>query len=145
MKTIKILLALLPLFLIFPSCSSDDDNDSDNNSQVISQLLGKWKLDGVTVNGGDFEPIPSDDQFIYEFKTGGVITITADFFDDLDDDDVISGTYTVNNNILNVTMDGESLSHTILQITTTSLRLSARMDADEDPGLDDVVFFFTKM
>ena len=150
MKTIKILFALLPLFFIFPSCSSNDDEQTDNNSQLISQLLGKWRLDGVTINHGDFEPIPADQDIIYEFKTGGIITITGDFFDDFDDDDddddiVYSGTYTVINNILNIRIDGETLPHTITQISNTSLRLAARFDADDDEGLEDVILHFTKM
>ena len=149
MKTIKILFALLPLFLIFPSCSSDDDEPADNNSQVITQLLGKWELDEVSVDGGDFEEIPDDQDVIFEFKTGGIITITADFFDDFDDetddDEVFSGTYTVNNNVINITIVGDSMPHTILQITNTSLRLSARFDADDDPALETIIYHFTKI
>ena len=148
MKTIKILFAFLPLFLIFSSCSSDDDEPADNNSQVISQLLGKWELDEFSVDGGDFEEIPDDQDIIFEFKTGGIITITADFFfddDEVDDDEVFTGTYTVNNNIINITIDGDSMPHTILQISNTSLRLSARFDADDDPALENFIYHFTKM
>ena len=144
MKTIKILFALLPLFLIFPSCSSDDDEPADNNSQVISQLLGKWQLDEASINGGPFVTIPDDEDLFYEFKTGGIITITGDFFDDFDEDDededeVYSGTYTVINNIINIRIDGETLPHTINQISNTTLRLAVRFDPD------NVVMSFTKM
>ena len=145
MKTIKILFALLPLFLIFPSCSSDDDEPADNNSQVISQLLGKWQLDEVSVDG---QEIPEDLDIIFEFKTGGIITITGNFFlddDGADDDEVFSGTYTVNNNVINITIDGDTMPHNILQISNTLLRLSARFDADDDPELDNVIYHFIKM
>ena len=145
MKTIKILFALLPLFLIFPSCSSDDDEPADNNSQVISQLLGKWQLDEVSVDG---QEIPEDLDIIFEFKTGGIITITGNFFlddDRADDDEVFSGTYTVNNNVINITIDGDTMPHNILQISNTLLRLSARFDADDDPELDNVIYHFIKM
>ena len=131
--------ALLPFFLVFSSCSENDDEPAGNNSEVISKLLGNWMYDGLTANGGVFEESPSDDDEIYEFKTGGVVTIT------FDDDDGYSGTYTVNNNSLTIRIEGESATYTITQLTNTSLRLSARIEADENPGLDDVVFYFTRI
>ncbi|MEP6261016.1 MAG: lipocalin family protein [Gillisia sp.] len=146
MKTIKILFALLPLFLIFPSCSSDDDAPADN-PVTVSQLLGKWKMDAASINGGAFIPIPDDEDIIYEFKTGGIITISYDFFDDdeNDDDDIYTGTYTLSNNIVTIIIDGDTVPHTITQISNTSMRLAARFDWDENQGLDDVVFNFTKI
>ena len=144
MKTIKILFALLPLFLIFPSCSSDDDEPAENNSVVISQLLGKWQMDAASINGGNFIPIPDDEDIIYEFKMGGIITVTYDFSDD-DVDDVYTGTYTLNNNIVTIIIDGETVPHTITQISTTAMRLAARFNWDEGSGLEDVVMSFTKI
>ena len=146
MKTIEILFAFLPHFLVLPSRSYKDDEPADINSQVISQLLGKWRLDGATINGGDFKPIPPDQDVIYEFKTGGIITITGDFFDDFDDDDEFyCGPYSVNNNIISIKIDGVTLPHAIYQISDTTLRLAAPRDADADKGLKDVILHFTKM
>ena len=147
MKTIKILFALLPLFLIFPSCSSDDDEPADNNTVVISQLLGKWQMDAASINGGNFIPIPDDEDIIYEFKTGGIISVTYNFSDDDEelDDDVYTGTYTLNNNIVTIIIEGDTVPHTITQISTTALRFAARIDWDENSGLDDVVMSFAKI
>ena len=105
-------------------------------------------MDAASINGGAFIPIPDDEDIIYEFKTGGIITITYDFFDDDendDDDDIYTGTYTLSNNIVTIIIDGDTVPHTITQISNTSLRLAARYDWDENQGLDDVVFNFTKI
>jgi len=145
MKTIKILFAFLPHFLVLPSRSYKDDEPVDNNSQLISQLQGKWKLDGARVSEGDIESNPTGQDVIYEFRPGGIIKITGDFFDDFDkDDEFYRGSYTVNNNIVNIKIDGETLPHAIHQISETTLRFAAPRDAD-DKGLKDVILHFTKI
>ena len=147
MKTIKILFALLPLFLVFASCSNDDDEPANNNSEVITQLLGEWTLDGYTADGGAFEAIPEEITIIYEFKTGGIVTISYTYDDDDEEyeDLVKNGTYTVNNNTVTIRIDGENVPHAINQLTATSMRLAARVDVDDDEGLEDAVLYFTKV
>ena len=147
MKTIKILFALLPLFLVFTSCSNDDDEPANNNSEVITQLLGEWMLDGYTAGGGAFEDLPEEITIIYEFKTGGIVTISYTYDDDDEEleDEEDSGTYTVNNNSVTIRINGEDVTYAINQLTATSLRLAARVDVDEDGDLEDAVLYFTKV
>ena len=59
---------LLIVILSFNSCNTDDENSSDNNSQLI---IGLWEFE--TINGDPFPFHPADIGIVheYEFKSNG--------------------------------------------------------------------------
>lgn len=83
----KQILLLLVVSLMF-SCSNDEDN-------LETELIGKWKLIEVLADPGDgsgtFEPVRSNK--IIEFKSDGTLTTNNSLCDPYSDEMISSGTY----------------------------------------------------
>ncbi|RSC95008.1 hypothetical protein [Tenacibaculum singaporense] len=83
----KQILLLLVVSLMF-SCSNDEDN-------LETELIGKWKLIEVLADPGDgsgtFEPVRSNKTI--EFKSDGTLTTNNSLCDPYSDEMISSGTY----------------------------------------------------
>lgn len=110
MKKILFLFLMLPLLV---ACGSDDDDDYTN-----SDIVGTWVLQSsiakeVKTNSNeatqaikDDIAIPNDSEVSYTFAADGKVTIN-------EDDDIVSGTYSLSGNKLTMTIYGEKATVTI--------------------------------
>lgn len=141
MKTTVILPALLTCFLIFISCSADDENSDtieSNNPELVAKLQGKWLLEGFTINGGEFLDLPQEEEVFYEFKSGGALTFTFPGGSE-------QSTYQVINNTLIMGSGSDTGIYDISNVTDSGFRLSGKGDTDGDQILEDIVLFFIKV
>lgn len=112
------------------SCSSDDDNGSTNNTDLI---LGKWmfyqdgEIEGTSEYLEDWEhDCPTKKDYL-EFTSGG------DFFGVIYDTDCSfegsTGTYEINGNLLKVTTQDYGVTYsetlTIETLNSTTLRVTS--------------------
>lgn len=136
MKTTIIYSLIFSCFFIFSACSNDDDSSTDN-SEVQAKLQGKWLYEGLTINGAFEEPAVEEGNVYYDFKAGGVLVVTEGAGS-------INGTYLVTGSDLTLRIDGEVVTFKIMKLTTNVLELFGNIDANEDPGLDQVTFHLSK-
>lgn len=134
MKTTNLFYLILFCFTLFSSCDSNDDSTT-NNPDLQVELQGVWLYEGLTFEG-DFESYP-ESEIHYDFKSGGILDIIYA-------DGTESGTYQVNDDKLNIRIAGENASYTILDLTNTEMDLFTEADVDEEPGLDEVTFHFSR-
>lgn len=132
MKT-KILLPVMFLFFIGVSCSIEDD--SGNINSVEAHLLGKWDLEGHTVNG-DFQE--ASEESILEFRRDGVIVGHSA-------EGEVTGSYTLSGNQIALNFPNGGDIFTIETLNITTLNLFNEEEFDDDPGLDAVLYQFRKL
>ncbi|WP_299278183.1 lipocalin family protein [uncultured Psychroserpens sp.] len=131
MKTHNLFGLLLILLLTF-NCSSDDDSSS-GDTQTTAQLLrsGTWYLESKTP--GDFTDCEKNSSF--KFNTNN--TVDVDSYDDAsgpcESEGVVSATYSLSGNTLNIVIGGETITATINSISETTLNVT------DDVG-DTIVF-----
>jgi hypothetical protein len=132
MKT-KFYLPVMILFLLgFSSCSIDDDNGDIDS--VEAHLIGKWDLEGYTVND-NFMAAEGD---ILEFKVGGVMVGHSD-------DGEVAGNYTISGNQLALNFPEGGDIFTIQTLNITTLLLYNEEEFDHVEGVDEVLYHFKKL
>lgn len=119
MKTKLFLLAVITV-LLFNSCSSDDSSSPS--------IVGVWKYNrqGSVVGGEEvLTPYSGNeagcDKDKSQFTNDGVVTET--YFTSLCEAVDHSGTYTKSGNTIVTTFNGNSFTFTILQLTSTLLKV----------------------
>lgn len=135
MKTKFIYTMIFSCFFLFSACSEDDS--PTDTSEVQAKLQGKWKYEGLTINGAFEEPPAEEGDVFYDFRAGGVLVLSEDAGS-------ITGTYQVVGNDVTMRMDGDVATFKITKLTTSELNLFGNIDADEEAGLDEVTFHFSK-
>lgn len=134
MKNTNLFYLILFCFTLFSSCGSDDDAPVDN-PDLQAELKGVWLYEGLTLDG-TFESY-TEFEIYYNFKSGGLLDITYA-------DGTESGTYQVNGDNLSISIGGENETYSVLDLTDTKLDLFTEADVDEEPGLDEVTFHFSR-
>lgn len=107
MKNLKFIFVFL-VFAGLTSCSSDDDA---NGPAEIDRIVGKWRIQGLVLDG---DPVPLSDcekQTTVEFKANGDL-INTEFYEDFDTEECVSDVYTEKwqnrgNNVYRIT-DGDT-------------------------------------
>ena len=127
MKKLSILLlSALALGITTTSCTKDDDNKSASAS-----IVGKWTINSYTITNStgtsevrSYDPDPTcTDKSFYDLKTGNTMNEHS-VGDDSNNPCTAAdyaGTYTFNNNILNITQPGSSLNYTVVSMTSTKM------------------------
>jgi len=135
MKATLIYSLIFSCFLFFSSCS-DDDSPAEN-PEIQANIQGKWLYEGLTINGAYEESTVEEGEIYYDFRAGGVLVI-------IDFSGSMNGTYQVSGNDVTLRIDGEVVTFKITKLTSNELNLFAKIDANEEPGLDDVTFHLSK-
>ncbi|HSP11966.1 MAG TPA: lipocalin family protein [Salegentibacter sp.] len=133
MKTPNIFYLILICFTLF-SCGSEDDTPA-NNPELQAELQGVWLYEGLTFDG-TFESFP-EAEVHYDFKPGGILDVIYE-------EGTESGTYQINGDDLTIKMDGENVIYAIVELTATELVLFTEAEVNEEPGLDEVTFHFSR-
>ena len=119
----KKILTLCLGIAMFTSCSSDDDSSSSSSSIVDSWEYSK---EGAIVSGqevlADYENDCASKKDYIQFNENGTL---GDFYYWSDcEEDYTAGSWSQNGNTVTVTMDGETQTATILDLTSTTLKVS---------------------
>ncbi|AXT53300.1 hypothetical protein D1818_21645 [Aquimarina sp. BL5] len=142
----KLLLIPILFFTIISqiSCNNDDDS-STQNENFETLILGKWILTGITDNGVEETLNVCDLMDSYEFNAdntaiyiehGGNTAETCEPFED-------SETWSINGSILTSQFDNSTENATILELTSTVLRLEyTEGNSGNDP--DVLIFSYEK-
>ncbi|MBR9845397.1 MAG: lipocalin family protein [Algicola sp.] len=147
MKKKTLFCGILIGLMIFSSCSSDDDSNSNSPS-----IVGSWKQ----INEIDFCSTGSQDVLILNSceQTGRWIlsdngTYTRTFYELVDNDCILdftdNGTWEINNGNLTITSNFEgSFEFTTFELTQNTLKIGAdENSADPDPCNDGFLTSFT--
>jgi len=144
MKKLGILCCLLAM--TFSSCS-DDDNKSNIS---LDLLLKKWYYVSYEFEG---ETFPYEHEFCardyIEIQSAGVAKdVLVEFCTDPISYDIATGTWTLNGNKFTVTFNELELyviTGTITNLTTTTLRIKAQEDFDDDGTMETYYVNFTSI
>lgn len=119
----KNFLSIMAATLVFSACSKDDSTDSTGT------VLGKWNFNQIstTLNGelvvgkypGNEEGCPKD---FLNFKENGTLEET-DFIkqNSACQSQLKQGTYSINNNLISIGIDGEIFDGQITKLTNTDM------------------------
>lgn len=135
MKKMKLFCGILIGLMIFSSCSSDDDNNSDSTS-----IVGIWKpikeVDVCSTGNEETYDFSTCEQMTrITFSSNGAF-IDTEF--DNDSGDCLeyfneTGTWTLNGNNLSITLDGETNNPTFFELTNNTLRIGYYDNDADDP------------
>lgn len=114
MKNFKFIFVFL-VFAGFTSCSNDDDG---NGPAGMDRIVGKWKIQGLVLDGDQISLTDCEKQSTVEFKGNGDL-VNIDFYEDFDTEECVSDTYTEKwenrgNNIYRITDEGTTEDVTII-------------------------------
>lgn len=129
-KLAKVFLILTIGLLV--SCSSDDSSDSNSDS-FKTDIIGTWELTSLKANGIEFMG-DTDCKTTLTFTSSTVIS--TEYYDYEDgkgcvlDDESDAGSYEITGKTLTGTVDGETIAFEILELNTTTLKLSATLTED---------------
>ena len=115
MKKMKLFCGILIGLMIFSSCSSDDDSNSDNTS---TSIIGKWKLTAENIGGQSQSLSDCEKEQTMEFYSDGTV---ENYYVDNDpcDFSTITFDYTKNSNQLIFSIDGEGINGGTYVLTST--------------------------
>lgn len=121
-KTILLFVAIISL----NSCSSDDDNGTQNNTENAAQLiLGTWNLVSSTEDGVSLNLTECDFQETYSFDSSGNYT-TLEYFNDTapcGNEYISGGSYILDGVDVTFTIGSDIYTQQIQNITETELVL----------------------
>ena len=129
MKKLTKMFFMLTIGLLV-SCSSDDSADANS---FKTDIIGTWELFSLTTNG--FELIENTDCLDRLTFTATTLVYT-EYFDYEDGNGCIvdyvsdNGSYTIAGNMLTGTVDGETFTFEILELTATTLKLKGTVTED---------------
>jgi len=138
----KKFLGLGLLAIAFASCSDDDAGSTID----MNQLTKKWYTSTYSVGGvampDDNEPCGKDN---IEFLAEGILKAVEvyDCNGNTPVTDSYTGTYTVNGHEVTLTLDGDSTTATVTELTATTLKVTYKEDFNEDGNLVDIVETYT--
>jgi PBP1b-binding outer membrane lipoprotein LpoB len=148
MKKMNLLCGILIGLMIFSSCSSDDDSNSEPSSP---SLVGTWKqinqIDFCTTGSQDVYNLSSCEQTgRYTFNQNGNYNIT--FYELIGSDCVLesteNGTWEVNAGALNIINSDGAFQFTTFELSENALKLGADENSiDPDPCNDGFLASFT--
>lgn len=137
MKTTFIYTAIFSCFFLFSSCSAEEEDSQTDNPELQAQLQGKWRYEGLTINGVYEEALVLEGDQFYDFKAGGVLVLS-------DEGGSLSGTYQLIGDELTLSIDGDTATFEITKLTNSELDLFGMLDVDEEEGLEEVTFHLSK-
>ncbi|AOW20729.1 lipocalin-like domain-containing protein [Urechidicola croceus] len=135
MKKMKLFCGILIGLMIFSSCSSDDDSNSDSTS-----IVGIWK----PIKEVDVCSTGSEETYDFSiceqksrvtFSSNETLNIT-DFDDNTGDcleDYNENGTWSLTGDNLSVTLNGETNNPTFFELTNNTLRIGYYDNDENDP------------
>ena len=123
----------LALLIGFVGIGCDSNSDDDDEQSVAEQLIGTWALSGVSDDDGDQLATFAEgfNTVVATFTSGNGYSINIDAVDDASDQ-VISGTYSVNESTNQLTLNANvppagaiALNFTYAFVSSTSVVLTA--------------------
>lgn len=139
MKNFKILfLSVVAAGLTLTSCNKDDDKKN-------ASIEGKWTASkqGISAQGveslSDYPNEPGCNKDYVEFNEGGNFKDVSYFGDDCEMD-TTTGTWSRNNNTLTYTVDGETETSEIVNLTDNELKIKTSLN-EEGISVDYITVF----
>ena len=110
--------AVIGALVSFSSCSKD--------SMTNSKLIGKWQAETISMEGLsiDVKEVLEGEMFM-TFKKGG--EFVADVVSE-DESETSKGTWSCADGILTISVDGENLQMTVVEVTSKQLVLSQQTE-----------------
>lgn len=130
MNNLKKLVLITFISLTAFACSSDDDSgDSGSTTQNQANIIGTWKFTSSTTNGViDTDNDPCLTLLTITFNTTQITTIDV-FGDNCDQSETYTNNYSISENIISVTDEGETYTSEIITLNSTTLTIQ---DVDGD-------------
>lgn len=111
---------IICLLLILTSCSSDDNGGGEIN--FGDYIIGTWRYTSSTFNGVNDELTECD--LLNTLVINSTEVVDTEYFGDTcDKTDIITGTYSIDGNIISATFDGDTYTTEILTLNNTTLTL----------------------
>lgn len=135
MKTMRLFCGILIGLMIFSSCSNDDDNDINQNTNLI---IGTWKpikeVDVCSTGSEeifDFDNCTQQSRYVFTshdnpgLETDGTIMITERNLENGECATIYTGlgTWSLNGDNFVITTDGETNNPTFFELTSNRLRI----------------------
>ena len=144
MKVTFFFLGILIGFTIL-SCSSDDNSTPNTNELII----GEWNYTSQTLNGENLE-FEDDCQKDFEYQ---IYTANGSYqqteFENIsgagcESVSPTNGTWIINENTLSLTIDGDTNTLTISELTQNNLVYKINFDYDDDGTVDEFIQKLTR-
>lgn len=135
MKKLLAKMLMLPLvFFTVVSCSDSENPDNVDHIDIETGILGKWFIQGGTINDGAFEAYSHScegTKDFQEFFSNGTINFTG-YGADCQVNDTSNSTYSIEGNILTITDEvfGD-LEYVIESLTQDTLILKSEYNSPE--------------
>ncbi|KEZ93529.1 hypothetical protein IL45_04770 [Nonlabens ulvanivorans] len=122
MKHLK-LISIVICVITITSCSTDDGK-SEQPSNHTNLLLGVWEESNVSFDGVDStsQTICNGERELYTFEVNGMVTERE--FDDFCDERFEAGTYSLLNDTLTLSLDGDTDTYEVVELTDETLRFT---------------------
>lgn len=137
MKNLKLVFTILIGLLVFTSCGTDD-GDTPEPTPMFSEIIGVWnpvKTVEVCSTGSEmvYELDPCEQRGTMSFNGDGTMSITTTeaYMDMCRQIYEATGTWTITNDNLTITIAGETLTPAYFELTSDLLRMGEN-DFDED-------------
>jgi|GEM_PF-6258449 len=121
---------------------NNDDSTTTVDPPATNHLIGTWKLDKVSMKYYEndeltevYENQPVGEFVTMEFSFQTDNTVNVYLFVDIPEEPLeqeISGTYTHTGNDINITIEGETQTFTVLHLDASDLHLSVTDEYEED-------------
>ena len=141
-------IAIISIFTF--SCDSNDDDSNSNPENNPESIIGEWSYTSQTLNGDNiaFQDECQQNNEHQTYSSNGDYEQTE--FENLSGtgcEQVTSstGTYTLENNILNFTQNGEPYTAQILELNDSTLKYELSIDYDDDGSIDEFTQTLTKI
>ncbi|MFD0992819.1 lipocalin-like domain-containing protein [Tenacibaculum geojense] len=139
MKELKLFCKFLIIFMIFLSCSSENNS----NIEISSLIIGNWKpISEIAICNSTQQEVSTLDSCeqmgSWIINENHSITISEYYTstnNDCELDFTNSGNWSINDNTLNITLGNETVSAEIIELTNNTLKIE--FDADDNTICND--------
>ncbi|MFT5245043.1 MAG: hypothetical protein ACI8QQ_002991 [Psychroserpens sp.] len=133
MKTINNVIIVAFISILTFACNSDDDSTDGTIGDNQAKIIGAWRYASGTTNG---VADTLDDCELMDTVTFTSSQVTFTYFEGVDCADTGSETisYTISDNTITITFDGESYTSEIITLNNTTLTLK---DTEDDEVYTD--------
>lgn len=138
---------ILLVFVAFTGCSDDDEMNEVNHLSISQTILGKWQIEGGTVNGGAFEnyvhPCIINKNY-QEFTADGIVRFVG-HNQDCEENEIHQSSYTINNNTLTVHNENDPVDDVFIIPSLTSMKLLLKQTVNTPEGVETIISHFSKI
>ena len=138
---------ILSIMLAFTGCSDDDNVPATGHLNVGQSLVGKWSIEGGTINGGDFENYIHEcaaSKDYQEFTAEGIVRY-AGHGQDCEVNDTQDSSYSVTGNILTVQDENDPAANVFTIVSVTSEDMILERTVNTPGGTQTQRSYFTRI